>query len=71
MQKFVQLDSWTWNKYLIDVKFARGAVLGVLRNQWRTQSDSNWAENIPTLLSNENEAMRLCVSCHHELCLWP
>ena len=35
IQKFVQLDSRTWNKYLIDVKLACGVVLGVCRNQWR------------------------------------
>ena len=35
MQKYIQLDSWTWYKYLIDVKLARGTVLDVWRNQWR------------------------------------
>ena len=35
-----------------------------------TQSNSNYMENIPTLLSNENVAVQVCDWCHHELCLW-
>ena len=54
MQKFVQLDNWTWYKYFI-IFYLHGAVLG--DGAISTLRDSNCVENIPTPLSNGNEAM--------------
>ena len=52
MQKFVQLDSWTWFKCKTCTWDRLRCMTRISDVVTCTQSDSNYTQNIPTLLSN-------------------